>query len=67
MEGFTVTRVEYDVDEDGRITEIPPVVLTCGHRYGPRLVIVGYEWSEQHQRRVRTYCCRTCQAVTEWP
>lgn len=63
----TVTAVKYSKDDEGRVTEIPPAVLDCGHRYGPRLVIVGFEWSETHQRRVRTYCCRTCQAVTEWP
>jgi len=59
--------VEYTRDELGRITEVPPATLDCGHPFGPGRVTVGYEWHEPSQARVRMYVCRACGEVTFHP
>lgn len=51
------------VDELGRLVEIPPVTLDCGHPYGPGLITVGMSPTEEGGR-ARSYYCRTCRAVT---
>ena len=56
--------MEYEHHRDGSITEVPPRVLDCGHPNGPGLSHIGYEWSSEHRRRVRTYRCDVCGCVT---
>lgn len=58
--------MEYRRNSNGSVTEVPPAVLDCGHRFGPRLVIVGYgaRPGDPDGRRCRTYICRACGATT---
>lgn len=51
------------VDEHGRLVEIPPRTLDCGHPYGPGLVTIGYQ-PHPEGGRARSYYCRTCTTVT---
>jgi hypothetical protein len=60
-----------DLRRSGRtpheLIEVPPTMLDCGHRYGPQLVTVGFDWHEPSQRRVRSYRCRACGLVSYSP
>lgn len=51
------------IDAAGRLAEIPPAMLDCGHPYGPGLVTIGYQ-PHPTGGRARSYYCRTCRHVT---
>ena len=51
------------LDGAGRLVEIPPNVLDCGHPFGPGLVVIGYN-PHPVGGRARTYWCRTCRVTT---
>lgn len=59
-----VVVLRYKRDELGRLVEVPPELLDCGHPYRRGLVVIGYEEHPQHPVRVRCYRCRHCGEVT---
>lgn len=55
-----VDSAEAGTGDDVRMAEIPPDRCPNGHRFGPRLMLVG--WDNTHDPPCRVYICRRCDA-----